>query len=235
MRNYVFLGILLFTQAFATTFTPVSIRDQIKEAQGLVQGEVVALNSERDPSLGIVTRVFLRADRWMGADVNDNHIELYYPGGELEGEGRSIHGAPKFSIGERVVVLTQFHEGKSWVQNLGLGKFSIKKVGRTEIVVNQIFPNVPDVGQMPLRAFLGLAKDLKDKKFHERFLDKYERSASQEVGILRGEQTIKRSGRSIASTNNESEPGQKPSPFWLVLLLGVLGSAFRLGKARKGQ
>lgn len=227
MRNLMIFTLVLARFVQATTFAPVSIKDQIKQSNGVVQGEVVAINSEKDPELGIVTKVFIKADKWMDAKVNQGHIELYYPGGEVQGEGHLVHGAPEFKQGEKVVVFTNSHGGKSWIQNLGLGKFSIKRVGRSHIIVNQIFPNMPNVGQMPLSSFVELAKNIKGKSFERRFKDKYERAAEKESTAryqkLRG-------SRSIAST--PQNPHEKPSPLWLVFLLGMIGFGFRFSKGK---
>lgn len=240
MRKYlILLGFILGVsslQTLATTFSPVTIRDQIKAADGVIQGEVVAVGSERDPRLGIVSKAFIKANKWMnGASaenpVVNNHIEVFFPGGTVGDEGQLVHGAPSFKVGERVVVFTRSHEGKSWVQNLGLGKFSIKKVGKTKVLVNQIFPNVPDVGQMPLRTFIALSREIKDKGFHTRFKDKYERQVEKSMSLAPANE---KRGRSIASINAKS-PAEKPSPLWLVFLFGLLGVGVRLGRGRRSR
>lgn len=233
MGKYTVLICFWTFQAIATTFSPVTIRDQIRESEGIVQGEVLAVNSERDPKIGVVSRVFIKADRWMQAEVEKGHIELYFPGGEVGGEGRLVHGAPKFRPGEKVVVFAKKNDGKTWVQNLGLGKFSIKKLGRAKVMVNQVFPNVPDVGQMPLRSFLSLAKEIKNQKFEERFKDKYELATEKKMSAL-PQKRLSRS-RSIASVGNTSVQSERMNPFWLVLLLGFLGAFIRVAKGRNGQ
>lgn len=233
MRKLSLFASLFILDLMATTFSPVTIRDQLKGAEGVVQGEVVAVSSERDEELGIISKVFLKADRWIGVDVVDNHVELYFPGGELGDEGSLVHGAPKFKQGEKVIVLTNPHNGRSWVQSLGLGKFTIKKVGHTKVAVNQIFPNMPDVGQMRLKSFLSMARELKGEKFKERFKDKYEREHVRSTTSSSHEAQ----GRSIASIGQagDGKSGEKPSPLWLVLLLGALGVGVRLswGKSRR--
>lgn len=232
MRKYCVFICLLVLQAAATSFVPVSIRDQIESSDGIVQGEVVAVSSERDPKRGIVSKVFIRADRWLGARVEQNHIELFYPGGTLGEEGVKVHGSPRFKPGEKVVVLSKRHNGKWWVQNLGMGKFALKKVGTGKVLVNQIFPNTPDVGQMPLDSFLLLAREIKDQKFKERFKDKYERTAEKRAAMVPKKKA--KGSRSIASVGKKDGNGGQ-NPFWLALLLGALGAVVRAVKGRRGQ
>lgn len=220
-----FLGL----QCFATTFAPMSVKDQLLSSKGVVQGEVLSTTSLRDPKFGIVTKAFIRADMWMGTDVSNGHVELFFPGGSLGEEARRVPGAPRFSIGEKVVVFTSSHENKNWVYNLGLGKFSLKKVGTSFVMVNQVFPQVPDVGQMVFRNFVDMAQRLKGEKFQKRFKDKYERAVENKAS----HQIKSANSRSIASASSSSvQVADENSSFWLVLLLGAMGFTFRLSSRK---
>ncbi|MCO4755089.1 MAG: hypothetical protein KC478_11450 [Bacteriovoracaceae bacterium] len=232
MCKYLFILMIWASHLVATTFAPMSIKEQILSSQGVVQGEVVAINTVEDSDYGIVTKVFLRADRWMGPKVSNGHLELFFPGGEFGDEGRLVAGAPKFEVGEKVVVFTTKHNEKNWVYNLGLGKFSLKKVGQNQIMVNQVFPQVPNVGQMPLDKFLRLATRLKGKKLKERFKDKYERTVEKQAKIA----PLSKRSRSLASVSDAGpNVAEKTNPMWLVFLFGLLGIAVRLSGRRNNK
>lgn len=230
MSKFLILFIFLSAYSQATVFSPMSVKDQLLSAEGVVNGEVLAINSLRDPDLGIVTKVFVRADSWMGAEVANGHIELYFPGGDLDGQVRHVPGAPSFTIGESIVVFTSYHQNKNWVYNLGMGKFSLKKVGPSLVMVNQVFPQVPDVGQMLLKNFVEMAQRLKGVKFEKRFKDKYERGVESQAAIRASK------SRSIASVAplEEKDP-QENNAMWLVILLGIMGFTFRLSGKRNNQ
>lgn len=232
MRNILIFTLLLLNfKAFSTTFVPVTIKDQVGESHGIVKGEVVSVNALRSAEHGIVSRVFIKADKWMGAAVKNDHVEIYFPGGDLENESQVTHGSPRFAPGEKVVVFIKSYRGKNWVQNLGLGKFSIKRAGTEQVIVSDIFPTLPNVGQMPLKNFYQMAARLKEKKFEERFKDKYERAVEKRTSLAPSPK--KAAGRKIASLAPSSTGAEKPSPLWLVLFFGLLGAGARLMKKRK--
>lgn len=221
MRNYlVFLAFLLVVgKALATTFIPVSIKKQIVESDGIVKGEVVTTSSFEDESGKILTRVFLRADKWIGVKPEESHLEVFYPGGKIGDKVQLVYGAPKFKTGEKVVLFLKEGQDHLWVQNLALGKFMIKKYGSVDILINSVFPNHPEAGQIPLTNFYELTKVIKKKDFRERFKDKYEIEAEKAV-YNRGD----KKSRAIASLQHKREDNL--SVGWLLALLGIMGGVF---------
>ena len=226
MFKYLFSFILfgLASQLLATTFSPITIKKQLKTSSGLVEGTVISVTSELLDG-EIVSKVEILPDRWMNLSVDDSVVELHFPGGILGNKALKVEGAPKFIIGEKVVVFTNKFKNKNWISNLGLGKFSIKTIGQTSVMVNQIFPGHPEVSQMKMKSFYELSKWVKKKDFKLRYKDKYELSSEKEIH-LRRKARIK--GRSLASIqNNQKENVTHKFPaIWLVLLLGLLGFAF---------
>src|SRR5690554_4877702 len=238
MEKIIVILYLFGLSAFATVFSPVTIKEQIKGAQSIVQGEVVSVTSTSDPELGIVSKVFLRADRWLGAEVENNHLEVFFPGGSLpNGDVKLVHGSPEFQPGEKVVIFAQDRKGRLWVRGMGLGKFSIKKVGRRSVIVNQIFPQVPDVGQMPLETFVSLVGQVKGESLQARFKNKYERAAEASVvAPARSVASISEpTTRSVAAAkaSDETNKREPSAAVWLALLLGLLGAGVRISK--KGE
>lgn len=231
MRNYILLVLfsVMITPVFGTTFIPVPIKKQIVESEGIVKGEVITVNSEEDNSGRIITRLFLRADKWMGIQPESGHIEIFYPGGQIGDKVQMVHGAPKFKEGEKVVLLLKNNNKNYWVQNLALGKFMIKKYGTSDVLINSVFPNHPKVGQIPLENFYDLAQTIKKNKFKERFKDKYEIQTEKYAY-----QNIGKSSRSIASVGEVEQVSDKGfSTFWLLALLGIFGGLFTFTRRRE--
>jgi hypothetical protein len=223
--------LLMTTATNATTFIPVTIKKQIVESSGIIEGEVLAISSEESRDGRIYSRVFLKANKWLDTDVENNHIEVFYPGGKVGDHVYKIQGAPEFKVGEKVVLFTKKLEDKNYVMNLGLGKFSIKNLGRTQLIVNQIYPNRPEVGQMRLSNFYELAQEIKGKKFSERFKNKYELNIEKQTSLNRTSE-----GRSIASIASEKAKEKDRLPdYWLVIILGFCGVGYSLFRKRSNE
>jgi hypothetical protein len=225
-KHFIVFGILLFSQIVtATVFRPMSIREQLREASGFVYGEVLVSESLRDKNGQIITKVTLKANKWLGKlRPSSDKLEVYFPGGKMGSRVQKVHGAPKLVPGEKVVLLTQFNQGKNWVLNLGLGKFSVKRIGAHEIIINQIFPGKPDIGQIALADFFKMAEHIKQKKISVRFKNKYEIISDKEFYAHTNNKEDKSTGRKIASIEEENtRSSNKLETYWLVLILGFLG------------
>ena len=229
MRKHLFLlpFFVMSSFVYATTFVPISIKKQIKESDGLIQGEVISVTSEKNGNR-IVSKVTLLADKWIGLKPDENFIDIYYPGGKIGETVFDVKGSPKFDVGENVVLFTKKHKEKNWVNNLGLGKFSLKIMGDKKVLINQIFPGHPEVGQMRIDKFYDLSEWVKKQKFEERYKDKYELNLDKESQAL---YKRKIRGRSIASIGEKDESQNKLPAIWLVVILGGLGIA--VGVIRK--
>jgi hypothetical protein len=222
-KLWILFVFLQSTLAFGSTFVPVSIKKQIKEADGLVYGKVINSSAVAIEHGEIATKVFLRLDKWIDVEPSNNHLEVYYPGGVLGDRATRVEGTPTFKLGEDVVLfIGKDQKGRSWVRNLGVGKYSEKSIGKKKILVNQMYPFHPQMGQMPSSYFFQLAERVKNKKFKERFKDKYEiqqakkkRTVSASLGV----------GRAVASTgsNVPAEKESNFSVFWLLTILGLMG------------
>lgn len=104
----------------------------------------------------------------------------------------------------------------------------IRKYGRSEVLINSVFPNHPKVGQIPLSSFYELAQNIKKKVFKERFKDKYEiqtkKYAYQDIGKV---------GRSISSVAKPKVVEENFNISWLLAFLGVLGAVFTFIRRRQ--
>jgi hypothetical protein len=225
-RLFLLLNILnlgISALAYGTTFVPVTIKQQIQESDALVQGLVSSIHFiELDGQ--ITTKVSLDLNRWLGLVAEHDTVDVYYPGGEIGEEKLIVQGAPHLVLGENVVLFLKNKNELMWVNNLGLGKYSIKRVGSRNIILNQVFPGRPEVGQMDFQKFLDLSQWVKKQEFTVRFKDKYELNHEKTV-----QHYIQNQGRGIASTSpvEDSESGDDFSIYWLVLLFGSMGLIYR--------
>lgn len=228
-RNLLIAAMALISiQLRATTFVPISIKKQIGESKAIVYGEVIELESYREVD-GIYTRASVQLDKWIGQNINENQLDVHYPGGQFNDRVQLVHGAPELQLGEKVVLMLTYVDGKYWVNNLGLGKFSIKRVGKDNVMINQIFPGRPEVGQIELASFFELATRVKNLEIKSKFKDKYEIDQDKRVRTF-----FKNKGRSVASVESEHEKkfGHGVSSYWFVLLLGFLGAVFQFLRNR---
>ena len=207
--------------AIGTTFVPISIKTQINEADSIVYGEVISKESQLVDETMVATKYVLKLDQWIGVENTDGReFEVLTPGGEVDGKAIEVPGTASMNLGEKVVLLLGKDENKNfWVKNLGLGKYSAKKIGNGTILVNQIFPLNPEIGQIKLSYFFSLAERLKEEKFKQRFRDKYEIQAEKQVRYKK----LNRKGRKIASIDSEESKSNRTGPIWLVIILGLMG------------
>lgn len=233
MQKYIFVFILVFTfSAFSSTFVPIPFKKQIKESDAIIYGQVVNTSSV-SIGAGVATKVFIRLDKWIGAEVSNNHIEVFYPGGEIGNKATTVAGTPKFRVGERVALfLGKDKEGKYWGKNLGLGKYSEQKFGNGKVLINEMFPKHPEIGQKPLKYFLNIVQKVKSQKFITREKDKYEIQQMKHHSRMGLKSSVKKVyGRSIASVTpmKKNESSSEISIFWLLVILGLMGglSSFR--------
>lgn len=219
---------------YSTTFVPISIKAQIEEANSIVYGELISREFHELDDGMIATKFIIRADKWMGfkIEAKSKLVEIYSLGGETEDRVMEVEGSAKISVGEKVVLfLGEDDQGRKWIKNLGLGKYSAKKVGDQMVLVNQVFPMHPEMGQIRLSHFIELAERLKEAKFVTRFMDKYE---IQRLKQTKYKSKISTGGRSIASVAEEKHLPNRLSSIWLVILLGVLGGGIAVIR-RKNQ
>lgn len=219
MRNFL-LFILSFTimlPAIASTFVPLTMKSQIKESDGIVIGEVLSTESIEENDK-ILSRVTLKLKNWINVEPQDYEVELYFPGGTVQNRTVKVSGSPKFVLGEEVMVFTKAIKNKMWVQNLGLGKFKIQKVGSSKVLINQIFPNHPLVGQMTLNKFLKLSEKVKKKNFTNRWLhiDEVEKDNKVVGRQLKNTRAIS----SIEEVENTKEHVKNTT--WLLLFMASL-------------
>ena len=224
MFKYLFL-LFVLVNSYATSFVPLSVKSQIVDSSAIVEGEVVSSSSYLDKSGIIITKVFLRADKWIGVKPDNNHVEVLFPGGTIGDKTFKIEGSPHFDQGEKVVLMLKSKKNKNWIMNLGMGKYKVRRYGSTNILINEIFPHHPRVGQIPLDSFYDLAKRIKKSPFLGRSKDKYEIQFEKHSQMIKRSQKVSRGIASVDRLDGKTEEN-RISTFWILVILAGLGAFF---------
>ena len=121
--------------------SPSSDDDLIVGARAIVIGRVLSLSCRRDPEEDrIFTYITIRVQETLKGDLGSRKIVLKEEGGEVEGHGSLIFGAPRLSPGERVFLyLDTWPDGSLRVHQMSFGKLTVVEDGdlRQSVVRSQ--------------------------------------------------------------------------------------------------
>ena len=118
--------------ATASIVPYLGLEDLGREGQVIVLGEVTAVDpGMSDDGRIIVTRVTVRIDRALKGGPRER-VTLEIPGGTLGGTTLVASGAPRFSVGERVVLFLEPQAaGRFGVTGWNQGRFTVRRDPRT--------------------------------------------------------------------------------------------------------
>lgn len=119
--------------AFATTLLRMDFDDLAGQADRVVIGTVASLDGRLEETGRFVhTDVTLTVERYL-AGTGDDTIVLRTPGGQAGGLATVAHGAPSFTVGERVLLfLTEWEDGTPKVLGYAQGKSTVRFDDRLE-------------------------------------------------------------------------------------------------------
>jgi hypothetical protein len=122
-----FVALLLAGAAAAAVGRPATVEQLAREADAVVQGRVVGMESRWAPDgRHVVTRVRLRVSRVLRGAAG-GEVVLEVAGGSVGGFGQRVDAAPSFEPGEEVVVfLRRVAGGRSVVHGMAQGKFRVE-------------------------------------------------------------------------------------------------------------
>mgnify|MGYP006268513889 CR=1 FL=1 len=120
-------SLLLAGAAAAAVARPATVEQLSREADAVVQGRVVGMESRWAPDgRHIVTRVTVRVSRVLRGSAGAE-VALEVPGGSVGGYGQRVDAAPSFQAGEEAVVfLRRIPGGRSLVHGMAQGKFRVE-------------------------------------------------------------------------------------------------------------
>lgn len=157
--RYIFCIFLLFSSPFvlSTSFAPIHIREKVEDSDAVVMGTVVKSYYTRNSRGRIYTVVVLDIEKTAGLKLPDNisshNFRVRYLGGKWGDRVQEVPGSPKFSFGEKVVLLLGHHKNLFFIHHLAAGKFSLVKKSGKEFLVSEIFSEREGIGKISLDEF----------------------------------------------------------------------------------
>jgi hypothetical protein len=227
------LVLLLFTLPLgATVFQKQPVSKQIQEADGIVIGHYLRSKSIPLDDGNIATQMIFKMNREVGMQSDlfgMDEIIVHYPGGRLGDKEVRVEGVPEFIPGENVVLMIKSKQDRYWGMNLGFGTFKIVNYGNERLIVNTIFPEDRNVGQMKIEDFEREVKLIKGSSF-KAVVSSYP-IESDRFSPQRSPSSLKQGkNRAIASHSEQDENNQSHSvnTMWLLFSLALMGGLFRL-------
>lgn len=119
-------GSVLIAPAAATTVAPLSTEQMVDASDAIVRGTVTDVWTSLDGG-HINTHVTVQVERVLKGRAASS-VEVVVPGGAIDGVLASVAGAPRYSTGERVLLLLAARNDGSYL-NVALsgGKYTIKQ------------------------------------------------------------------------------------------------------------
>jgi hypothetical protein len=126
MRPALFcLALLAPLAAEATLLVQLSDEDLVRRADAVVQGEVLEVESYRDAARDrVFTRVTVGVTDYLKGRGPDE-IAVRIAGGVLDGLEYRVIGAPRFQVGEEVVLFVRTHGDTNSVIGMSQGKLAV--------------------------------------------------------------------------------------------------------------
>lgn len=141
LRSLPLLAGLLALSASAAVVMDLSDEELVARSDVVVRGTVLETRAEKSADgAQIFTRAVIRVDEPLKGAPGAT-VTVTVPGGEIDGIGQSVPGAPTFRAGEEVVVMLHRRKGpRGWygVEGLGRGKFTVTQTERGKVAVPQI-------------------------------------------------------------------------------------------------
>ena len=132
LLSIAFLACLVAVNAHASTFMAMSQADLVRQADAVVQGEVVGLQSSWAPSGRIiVTDAIIAVDEVLvGSTASSITVRTF--GGKVGDYTVEAHGFPKFQMGERVILFVQVEPEDGTLRVLGYQQGHFRAVTRLD-------------------------------------------------------------------------------------------------------
>ncbi len=239
MLKYLWLCVFSFSLG-ATTFKVQPIEQQIRESDGVFQGNFLRSKGIELENGSIATQMIFKMTKETGLQSDlfgMDEIIVHFPGGRVKDRIVKVDGVPEFIPGEKVVLFIRNVNNRYWGMNMGFGTFKVVNYGKQTILVNSVFPHHPQVGQVALEYFEKAVKDIKGSSLKVVHSEIYPTNPDQSQLRAPASNTEEGQNRSVASKSEESEnDGSEPlNMLWLIVLLGFSGGVFRLSRFKSAR
>lgn len=222
----------------ATTFKTQPIEQQIRESDGLFQGNFLKSKTIELEDGSLATQMIFKMSKEVGLQSDFfglDEVIVHYPGGKLKDKHVKVEGVPEFVTGEKVVLFIRNIDNRYWGMNLGFGSFRVINFGKEVVLINYIFPQHPQVGQINYQHFEHLVKKIKGSRLKVVQSLQYPTTLDPSIVGRTPAAEIEGQNRAIA-TKSEQLDNQEDQPslsiFWLVMALGITGGMFRMNNRK---
>jgi hypothetical protein len=152
---------LVSASVTATTFIPTTLDKQVLSASAGAVVSLLKFKSFKGNGGYVQTEYTFKVHQGMNLsseELDHGTLSITLPGGSFEGVSTVVDGGPEFITGEKIFLLLKRVNNKIYLSNFTVGKFSIKKIEGSEYFVNDVFPNMPNVGIIKKEQMLDLMK-----------------------------------------------------------------------------
>jgi hypothetical protein len=232
------LILLISLPLHATVFQKQPVTTQIKEADGIVIGHYLRKKYIKLDDGKVATQMIFKMNKEAGMQselFGMDEIIIHYPGGRTDEGIVRVDGVPEFMPGENVVLMVKSFEDRYWGMNLAFGTFRVINYGKEKLIVNSVFPEDRNVGQMKLEDFEREVKRIKGAGLKVVLSPDYPGELLND-GLSRAPASVETGkNRALASDSVEREnnDGTGPSTMWLIFVLAAMGGIFRLLRQEK--
>lgn len=232
------LILLISLPLHATVFQKQPVTTQIKEADGIVIGHYLRKKYIKLDDGKVATQMIFKMNKEAGMQselFGMDEIIIHYPGGRTDEGIVRVDGVPEFMPGENVVLMVKSFEDRYWGMNLAFGTFRVINYGKEKLIVNSVFPEDRNVGQMKLEDFEREVKRIKGAGLKVVLSPDYPGELLND-GLSRTPASVETGkNRALASDSVEREnnDGTGPSTMWLIFVLAAMGGIFRLLRQEK--
>jgi hypothetical protein len=221
-------------------FQKQPVTQQIKEADGIVIGNYLRSKTIKLDEGGVATQMIFKMNKETGMQSDlfgMDEIIIHYPGGTIDGQTVKVDGVPEFVPGENVVLMIKSNQDRYWGMNLGFGTFRVVNYGNEKLIVNSVFPDDRNVGQMKLEEFEKNVKLIKGSSMKVVMSPSYPSEKDGEASNRMPASIEEGKNRAIASKTEQEEnnQGQGMNPLWLLMILAAMGGLFRLMRQKEAK
>ena len=206
MRNYLLALMLLMLQSSSFALTYDGLRDDVRQADGFVEGRVEKIDS---------MYIDVKPLSWSGVEKN------------FEGNVRiNLASKDMYELGEHVVFLIDNNIGHHTMLNGSHSSFTVRRIGARQILISKNSTQKSTLGQIDLGRFYEVIEQTKGSLINRPPVDyKKVLAHKREKQMLKRRPKVSRGLASVTSTSDVNE--NKFSVVWLLLLMGTVGAVIR--------
>lgn len=236
------LLLIMSVPVYATVFQKQPLQQQIRESDGIVVGHYLRQKGVMLEDGSIATQMIFKMNKEVGLQselFGMDEVIVHYPGGRIKDQIVKVEGVPSFIPGESVVLMVKSKKDRYWGMNLGFGTFKVINYGNEKIIINTIFPEDRNVGQVKYEDFEKIVKRLKGSGLKVVHAPAYQIETDQieetrePASLIQPAKIRAIASKSDKTENTESSPGF--SNLWLVLILAVMGGTFRFMRTKEAK